>query len=150
MSINCKSVSVKDVIKFFEADIDGMGNHDGHPRNEGIPNSIRQFQNWKFCELAEDEFMLLVIPDGTFTLIKDKEFSTLDPIAKKIIEERVGILQFGGSLDHLIVTELLSGEGPLHASFYIKDGAKRAIALKVYFENNPYRTVKAYIGKKMV
>ena len=50
MPINCRSVSVEDVIKFPEGDIDGTGKHGGHLRNEGIPDSIRQFQNWEFCE----------------------------------------------------------------------------------------------------
>jgi len=148
MPINCKSVSVEDVIKFFEDDIDGIGKHGGHLRNEGIPNSIRQFQSWKFCELTEDEFNLLVIPDGTRTLIKDK--TNQEGFTKKNVGERLKQLQSGEDLDPLIVTELLPEEGPSGASFYIKDGAKRAIAYKIYFENKPYRTVKAYFGKKKI
>ena len=148
MPINCKSVSVEDVIKFFEDDIDGIGKHGGHLRNEGIPDSIRQFQNWEFCELTEDEFKLLVIPDGTRTLIKDKD--NLEGFTKKNVEERVEQLLSGRDLDPLIVTEPQSGEGPEEASFYIKDGSKRAIALKVYFGIKPYKSVKAYIGKRKV
>ncbi len=146
MPINCKTVSVEDVVNFFENDIDGMGKHDGHPRNDGIPSSIREFQNWEFCELTQDEFMLLVIPDGTHTLIKNK--TALEGLTKKIVEKKVEQLRSSVVLDPLIVTELLPGEGPSEGSFYIKDGAKRAIALKVYFEDNRYTTVKAYIGKK--
>jgi len=148
MPINCKSVSVEDVITFFEDDIDGIGKHGGHPRNEGILDSIRQFQNWEFCELTENEFNLLVISDGTRTLIKDK--TDLDGFTKKNVEERLEKLQSGEDLDPLIVTELLPEEGPSGASFYIKDGAKRVIAYKIYFENKPYRNVKAYFGKKKI
>lgn len=147
MPTNCKSISVESVLKFFEDDIDGMG-HDGYPRNQGIPGSIKRFQNWEFCELAKDEFMLLVIPDGTRTLIKDKDMASLGGSSKRIVEKRVKQLQSGENLYPLIVTELLPEEGPPNASFYIKDGAKRAIAYKVYFENNPYIEVKAYIGTR--
>ena len=59
-------------------------------------------------------------------------------------------LRSGKDLDPLIVTELLPEEGPLNVSFYIKDGAKRAIAYKIYFESKPYKTVKAYFGRKKV
>ena len=148
MPINCKFVSVEDVIKFFEDDIDGIGKHGGHLRNEGIPDSIRQFQNWEFCELTENEFNLLVIPDGTRTLIKDK--TDLDGFTKKNVGERLEKLQSSEDLDPLIVTELLPEDDPSGVSFYIKDGAKRAIAYKIYFENMPYRTVKTYLGKRKI
>lgn len=150
MPINCKSVSVEDVIKFFEDDIDGIGKHGGHLRNEGISDSIRQFQNWEFCELTEDEFKLSVIPDGTRTLIKNKDRISLEGLSKKNVGERIVQLRSGEDIDPLIVTELLPEEGPLNASFYIKDGAKRAIAYKIYFESKPYKIVKAYIGRKKV
>ena len=35
-----KSVTVEKVLSFFER-IDGVGNYDGHPRNEGVPAIIR-------------------------------------------------------------------------------------------------------------
>lgn len=148
MPINCKAISVEKVIKFFEDDIGGMGKHGSYPRNQGIYDSIKQFKNWEFCELTKEEFMLLIIPDGTRTLIKDKD--NLEGFTKKNVEERVEQLLSGRDLDPLIVTEPQPGEGSAEASFYIKDGSKRAIALKVYFESRPYKSVKAYIGKGKV
>lgn len=146
MAINCDPVSVEEVIKFFEDDIDGMGKHGSHPRNSGISDSIRSFQNWEFGELTHEELMFLIIPDGSQMLIKDK--GALEGFTKINVEARVQELKTGKSLDPLIITEPEPGEGPANSSFYIKDGSKRAIALKIYFENNPYTTIKAYIGKK--
>lgn len=148
MPVNCKPRLTGDVVKFFE-DIDGMGKHDGYPRNEGVPSSIKQSQSWKFCELTEDEFMRLEIPDSTGTLIKNKDGASLGGLTKSNIKERVEMLKSGGDLAPLIVRELLPGDNK-DASFYIEDGAKRAIAFKVYFESNPYRIVKSYIGKRKV
>lgn len=146
MPNNCKSVSVEEVVKFFEEEIDGMGKYGSHPRNHAIPHSIREFENWEIGELTEDEFMQLIIPDGARTLIKDKD--NVEGFTKKNVEERVEQLLSGGDLDPLIVTDPLPEEGPAEASFYIKDGSKRAIAYKFYFENNPFKGVKAYIGKR--
>lgn len=148
MPNNCKPISVEDVVKFFEEDIDGMGKHGSHPRNQAIPSSIREFEYWEFGDLTKDEFMQLIIPDGSRTLIKDKD--DLGGFTKKNVEERVKLLLSGRDLDPLIVTVPLPGEGPAEASFYIKDGAKRAIAYKIYFGIKPYKTVKAYIGKRKV
>lgn len=147
MPLNCKTVKVEEVIKFFEEDIDGMGNQDGHPRNEGVSDSIRQSQVWQFCELTKDEFRRLIIPDGTGTLIKDKDDTTIDGFVKNNIFERVELLKSGTELSPLIIRELLPWD-PQEASFYIEDGAKRAIAYKFFFESYPYKAVKAFIGKK--
>ncbi len=147
MPINSKIVRVEDVIKFFEEDIDGMGKRGGHPRNEGVPNSIRQSKVWQFCELTEYEFRRLTIPDGTGTLIKDKDDTTIDGFVKNNIFERVELLKSGMELSPLIIRELLPWD-PQEASFYIEDGAKRAIAYKLFFESYPYKTVKAFIGRK--
>ncbi len=149
MPINCKDVSIEYVIQFFEDDIDGMGKHDGHPRNEGVPDSLRQSQSWEFCELMENEFMRLEIPDGTGTLIKNKDEASLEGLTKTNAEELVEILNSGKSLPPLIVRTRLQGDSE-DSSFYIEDGAKRAIALKIYFEKNPYKPVKTYIGTRKV
>ena len=123
MPINCKLVTIDDVLKFFEEEIDGMGKKDGYPRNEGVPDSLRLAPTWEFCELTEDEFRNLEIPDGTDTLIQNKDKSSVDGFVKKNIEERVELLKSGTQLPPLIVRTRLSFDNP-EASFYIEDGAK--------------------------
>lgn len=148
MPINCKSVSIEDVIKFFVDDIDGIGKHVGHPRNEGIPDSIRQFQNWEFCELTEEEFMHLIIPDGTNTLIKNKNLDDVEgEDSKNIVQQYINKLKNKENVPLLIVRNKLLNDSP-NGSYYIEDGAHRAIALKIYFENNSYEPVGTYIGWK--
>lgn len=144
MPQNCNAVTLKDVVVFFVEKIDGMGLHDGFLRNLGVPASLEN-KSWKFCELTKEEFFSLIIPDGTFTLIKDKDENSLDSIVNVNVKERLKILESGGELPALIIREKLSGESN-DASFYIEDGAKRAISLKAFFRNNPYKPVKAYIG----
>ena len=149
MPINCRLVSVEDVVNFFEEGIDGMGKHDEHPRNEEVPDSLRQSQSWEFCELTEDEFMRLEIQDGTHTLIKDKDGASLEGLTKSSVNEQVEMLRSGKNLSPLIIRTRL----PINAkgaSFYMEDGAKRAIAFKVYFASNSYKTVKSYIGTRKV
>ena len=88
-------------------------------------------------------------PESAFAVEEPAaELESEAPAAERVVEEKVEQLQAGEDLYPLIVTELLPEEGPPNASFYIKDGAKRAIAYKVYFENNPYIAVKAYIGTR--
>lgn len=143
MPLNCKSVLIEDVIKLFDEDIDGMGKNNGYPRNEGVPASLRQAKTWKFCELTEDGFTGLEIPDGTGTLIKDT--AKLEGLTKSNVLERVEILKSGKNLLPLIARTRLTGDAK-GSSFYIEDGAKRAISFKVYFENDHYKPVRAYIG----
>lgn len=148
MPQNCIPVSVDDVLRFFEA-IDGQGKRDGHPRNEGVPDSIRKKPKWKLCDLTEDEFMHLEIPDGTGTLIKDKTIDTLGTSGRTNVEERIQILESGNPLNPLIVCSRdFKEKNADGSSFYIEDGAKRAIAYKVYFEKHPYASVQAYIGTR--
>lgn len=149
MPQNCKSVKTADVIYFFVAEIDGMGRRDGLSRNEDVPCSIAQFGIWGLCELTEDEFERLIIPDSTGTLIKDKDLTKLEGASKHIFESYVELLKAGRDLAPLIVRERLPRD-PEDASFHIMDGAKRALAHKRYFEDNPYSPVKAYVGMRGV
>jgi len=146
MPLSCKTVTLTEVIKFFVIDIDGMGIHNGFLRNLGTPASLERCGEWRFCELIEDEFMHLTIPDGTKTLIKDKKLGTTEGNSKSTILKYLKTLKTGNDISPLIVRSMLQGERE-DSSFYIEDGAHRAIALKVYFESNPYKLVKAYIGK---
>ena len=143
----CKEVTVDSVIEFFSNEIDGIGKKDGHLRNEDIPDSLKHYKHWEFCKLTEDEFMRLEIPDRTKTLIRDKTMNTIGGFVKSNIKERIQQLKNGRDLDPIIIRELLPNNNKA-ASFYIEDGAKRAIAYKFYFEHNPYKPVRAYIGKK--
>lgn len=139
------SVSLTQVINFFVIDIDGMGIKDGFLRNLGTPVSLERCNDWKLCELTEDEFLHLAIPDGTGTLIKDKELNTTEGASKSTILKFTEILKQGNEIYPLILRSRLVGE-PEDSSFYIEDGAHRAIALKAYFESNLYKPVKAYVG----
>lgn len=145
MSLNCKTITLTDVIKFFVIDIDGMGIFDGFLRNLGTPVSLERCKGWKFCELTEEEFMHLTIPDGTNTLIKNKELNTTEGSSRSTILKFVDVLKRGNDIPPLILRSKLIGE-PENSSFYIEDGAHRAIALKIYFEENSYKPVKTYIG----
>lgn len=147
MPQNCKSVETVNVIYFFVVEVDGVGRRDGLSRNESVPCSIVQFKIWKFCELTEDEFERLILPDKTPILIRDKDMATLKGPSKHIVESYVELLKAGRNLAPLIVRERLPVdlEG---ASFHIMDGAKRTLAHKKYFKDNPYTPVKAYVGTK--
>lgn len=145
MPLNCSAVTLTEVIKFFVIDIDGMGIYDGFLRNLGTPSSLERCKEWRFCELTEEEFMHLTIPDGTNTLIKDKKLNTTEGDSRSTILRFLDILKKGNDIPSLIVRSRLPGE-PENSSFYIEDGAHRAIALKIYFEQNSYKPVRAYIG----
>lgn len=139
MPFNCKITSVAEAINFFEVEIDGMGKNDGFPRNEGVPDSIRLWRSAQLCELTQDEFLRLEIPDGSKMLLRDK--NELNPYSAMQLEK----LKQGKDFYPLIVRGRLPGDAD-NSSFYIEDGAHRAIALKFYFENNAYKPVKVYIG----
>lgn len=147
MPKNCKKVALGEVIKFFVIDIDGMGIHDGFLRNLGTPVSLESCDEWKFCELTEDEFVRLTIPDGTNTLIKDKELTTTKGSSKSTILRYLETLKMDNDIPPLIVRSKLQAERE-DSSFYIEDGAHRAIALKVYFKSSSYKPVKTYIGRR--
>lgn len=147
MPLNCKTITLAEVVKFFVIDIDGMGIRDGFLRNLDTPGSLERCREWVFCELTEDEFAHLTIPDGTSTLIKDKELDTNEGNSKSTILKYLENLKMGNDIPPLIVRSVLQGERE-GSSFYIKDGAHRAIALKVYFESNSYKSVKAYVGRR--
>lgn len=147
MPLNCKAVTLTEVIKFFVIDIDGMGICDGFLRNLGTPVSLEQCSRWKFCELTKEEFMNLTIPDGTNTLIKDKGLNTTEGDSRAIILRFLDVLKKNDEISPLIIRSKLPGESE-DSSFYIEDGAHRAIALKIYFENNSYKAVRAYIGSR--
>ncbi len=148
MPQNCKKVPLTEVIKFFVEDIDGTGKHDGFPRNEGVPDVLRLCREWSLCELSEVELMHLLNPDGSNTLIGEKDINTTEGDSRETIEKYLAILEAGGEIPALIVRTKLQGERE-DSSFYIEDGAHRAIALKVYSEKNPYKLVKAYIGERV-
>lgn len=147
MPKNCKIVTLREVVKFFVVDIDGMGIHDGFLRNLGTPASLEVCKEWKFCELTEEELMHLTIPDGTNTLIKDKELNTTEGNSRSTILRFLDALKKGNDIPPLIVRSRLPGE-PEDSSFYLEDGAHRAIALKIFFENNSYKPVRVYIGQR--
>lgn len=138
-------VTLTQVVKFFVIDIDGMGIHDGFLRNLGTPTSLERCKEWKFCELTEEEFMHLTIPDGTSTLIKDKELNSTEGDSKSTIFRFIDALKSGNDMPPLIVRSKLPSESE-DSSFYIEDGAHRAIASKIYFETNSYKPIRAYIG----
>lgn len=147
MPLNCKNILAEDVVKFFEYEIDGMGKSDGHFRNEGVPDSIRQSREWKFCELTEQEFMNLTIPDNQKPLLKDKINMQFDSDLDYFVKKNLKILESGNDLSPLIVRIMLPSENP-ESSFFIEDGAHRAITLGVYFKSKSYKPVKAYIGQR--
>ncbi len=138
MPNNCKAITTENVAKFFLDEIDGTGNN---TRNQGVAESIRLWIKASLCELTEDEFMRLEIPDGTKTLIKDKKNSN-ENSDNLLIE-----LRKGNRFKPLIIRNNLPGHSE-QASFYIEDGAHRAIALKFYFDENSYFPVSAYIGQR--
>lgn len=146
MPQNYRAVKLIDVVKFFVVDIDGMGLNDGFLRNLGLPLSLERCREWNFCELSEIEFLHLVIPDGTHTLIREKRLDSTEGDSKSTISKWLSELKNGEEIPPLIVRTKFPGE-PAEGSFYIEDGAHRAIALKVYFQKNQYKPVKAYVGK---
>lgn len=145
MTKNCKDMSINEVIHFFSVEIDGMGKLDGHPRNEGVPSSISLCSQWSFCELDEDEFFRLTIPDNEKLLIREKIEKEFDSDLKQFIEEKLKLLESGEELPPLIIRTMFPTENQ-NSSYYIEDGAHRAITLGVYFKNNPYKPVKCYVG----
>lgn len=147
MAKNCQKVSVNDVINFFCNEIDGMGRLDGCPRNEGVPTSIGLSNDWYLCELEGDEFFRLTIPDKDKLLIREKVEKEFDPDLKRFVKEKIELLETGKDVPPLIVRTMLPSENP-NSSYYIEDGAHRAISLGVFFNKNSYRPVKAYIGRR--
>ncbi len=142
-----EQVSLDDVIKFFTEEIDGMGRLDGHPRNQYLPTILTRWEEWELRELTEEEFFRLIIPDGLKLLLKDKEISSVegkDSIAT--MEKFAAMLSKGETLQPLIIRIPLPGD-TINASFYIEDGAHRALGYKIFFQSNPYVPVKAYVGR---
>ncbi|HWY79110.1 MAG TPA: hypothetical protein VNW29_02010 [Candidatus Sulfotelmatobacter sp.] len=147
MPHNCQIVSFADIIKYFVVDVDGMGILDGHFRNEFTPFVLNKWNDWKLCELTEDEFMRLIIPEESKPLLKDKDIASVegdDSIAT--MQRYAKKLELGESLSPLIIRSVLPGDTE-NASYYIEDGAHRTLGYKIYFQTNPYTPVKAYIGK---
>jgi len=147
MPINCTIVSVDEVQDFFANAIDGMGKQDGYPRNEGVPGSIARWKTAKLCELTENEFQHLIVPQEPKILLKDK------PLQEVEGEDSIGtmnryyqMLVEGEKLPAIIVRLPLHGDLE-QGSYYIEDGAHKALGCKKYFEVNPYIPVLAYIGE---
>ncbi len=145
MPRNCHAVDKETVLAFFTEEIDGMGQHDGHPRNQGTPTDLALCNNWKLCELTHEEFFNMLIPDGTNTLIENKELLSTEGESKDTILKWLDLIQKGVNIPPIIVRTRLETE-TIDFSFYIEDGAHRAIAYKVYFEEYEYLPVIAYIG----
>lgn len=145
MPQNCISVSAESLIDFFVEEMGGTGKYDGFPRNEYLPEMLHRYKNWRLCELTEDEFMRLTIPDEDKFLLKDKINKNFDSDLKKFVDDKLKLINSGKELPPLIVREMLPGENS-KSSFYIEDGAHRAITLGVYFKSSQYKSVKAYIG----
>ena len=147
--MNIKRVSAEDVIQYFDEEIDGMGKQDGFPRNLQLPKILRSYLNWEIRDLTEDEFFRLIIPDGSKILLRDKDLlSVLGDDSILVTQKYLQKLKDNEELSPIIIRIPLEGD-PENASFYIEDGAHRAIAAKVYFEKNPYKPVKAYIGSSV-
>jgi hypothetical protein len=147
MPQNCSSVSIEEVVNYFDEEIDGMGKRDGHPRNEGVPDSIRLWRKAELCELTEEEFLHLTIPDHEKPLLKDKIKMDFDQDLDSFIQDKLKSFDLELNPHILIVRSMLEGENT-ESSFYIEDGAHTSIALGVYFSKNGYRPVKAYIGSR--
>lgn len=145
MPQNCVSVSTESVVNFFVEEIGGTGKYDGFPRNEYLAEILKRYKDWKLCELTEDEFMRLTIPDGEKLLLKDKIKKDFDSDLQIFVDEKLKLINSGKELPPLIVREMLNGEN-LTSSFYIEDGAHRAITLGVFFNDHSYKPVKAYAG----
>lgn len=141
-----QKVPIQEVIKFFIDEIDGTGKLDGHPRNECLPLTLERWTDWEFRELTEDEFFRLIIPDKFKLLLRDKDIASVegeDSIAT--MERYAAMLDKGSSLPPIIVRVPLPGDTE-NASYYIEDGAHRALGYKIFFQKNPYIPVKVYIG----
>lgn len=148
MTQNCKPTSKDKVVRFFVDEIDGTGKHDGYPRNEGLVASIRMWNSAKHCELSESEFLHLIIPDTPQIHLKDKRLEDVkgdDSIF--VVEKYHKELKEGNALPSLIVRGVLPIDIK-NSSFYIEDGAHKALAYKKYFLNNSYKPVKAFIGSR--
>ena len=146
--MNATQVSVEEVIKYFDEKIDGMGKKDGFPRNPYLPDILRSYPNWELRNLTEDEFLRLIVPDGSKILLKDKDLiSVFGDDSILVTQEYLQKLNNNEDLSPIIIRIPLEGDTS-NASFYIEDGAHRAIAAKVYFEKNPYKPIKAFIGHK--
>jgi len=146
MPKNCQKKTIEDVVRFFEDEIDGTGKKDGYPRNEGVIYSIKSWGSAKICNLSESEFFSLILPDKIHIHLKEKRLEDVtgdDSIftVKKYLKQ----LEEGDNLPALIVREALPWDLK-NSSFYIEDGAHKALAYKKYFLKNPYKPVKAYIG----
>lgn len=148
MPETCEAVTLTDVIKFFVLDIDGMGILDGHLRNLPLPGYLELCTEWKLCELTEDEFLRLIIPDQPQILLRNKTIESVegeDSIG--VMQNYVEKLERGDVLPPLIVRNILPHDLQT-ASYYIEDGAHKSLGYKIYFESHPYVPVKAYIGKR--
>lgn len=138
MSINCKDTSFEKVLTFLE-EIDATGKKDGYPRNPYLPNTLRQLKIWKFCDLEKEEFSKLIVPNEYKNLLKDEK--ELNSYSRKLLEK----IENGEELPPLVIREKLPHD-PQDGSYYIEDGAHRAIALWWFFKKHPYVLVKTYIG----
>jgi hypothetical protein len=146
MPQNVETATLTDVIKFFVLEIDGMGLRDGHLRNLAVPAMLESYTDWKLCDLSEDEFMRLIIPDKFKPLLRNKDLESVegdDSIAT--MDKYAEQLERNESLPALILRTVLPGETAL-ASYYIEDGAHKALGYKKYFQNHPYQPVRAFIG----
>lgn len=147
MEMDNRRVSIDEIIKYLE-EIDAVGKKDGFPRNPYLPDVLRAYSNWELRDLTEDEFTRLILPDGSGLLIRDKDLaSVLGDDSILVTQKYLLKLNRGEDLTPLIIRIPLENN-PQNASFYIEDGAHRAIAAKVYFEKKPYKPIKAYIGNK--
>src|SRR5258708_7325601 len=127
MPLNCKAVTVEHVLKFFEEEIDGMGKHDGHPRNEGLPESITLWKSASLCDLTEDEFTRLIIPQDPHILLTDKDLATIEGEDSIFtFRKYLYALEQGKNLPELIIRNILPHDLK-NSSFYIEDGAHKAL-----------------------
>lgn len=140
MAQNSQPVQLVDVLKFFVIEIDGMGIKTGNIRNLGAPAWLEKLHDWKLLDLTIDEFRGLIIPDETKELIGERVVN--NDFSKDLLDK----LNAGTELPRLILREKLPSDRQ-DASYYIEDGAHRAIALKFYFDTHDYKIVRAYVGK---
>lgn len=146
--MNIKHISVEEVIKYLNEEIDGMGKKEGFPRNPNLPYVLKTFPNWELRDITEDEFVRLIVLDGSGLLIRDEDLaSVLRDDSILVTQKYLKKINNGEDLNPLIV-RIPNKIDPPNSSFYIEDGAHRAIAAKVYFEKNPYKSIKAFIRSK--
>ncbi len=139
--------STWDEVKRHLENIDATGLNDGYPRNDPLFNLLSSlFTSWNFCELTENEFNSLLIPQDPHILLKDKDLNDIEgEDSNFVVQKYHNDLVNGDSLPTIVIRERFPNN-LVDCSFYIEDGAHRALALKKFYLTNSYIPVNAFIG----